>query len=70
MKTLDGKKLYQVDVIKKNAMRLDDNDINEIIEKGHRRDKFHKGFDIDLIFEYEYDEDSSEMKEEIVTKKV
>ena len=42
------------------AMKIDDDDICEIIEEVYRRDKFDKEFDIGLIFEYEYDEYTSE----------
>ena len=35
----------------------------EIIEQVHRRDKFDKEFDIRLISECEYDEDSCENEE-------
>ena len=41
-------------------MKIYDDDVCEIIEEVHRRDKFDKEFDIGLIFEYEYDEYTSE----------
>ena len=47
-----------------NTMKIDDDGICEIIEQVHRRDKFDKEFDIRLISECEYDEDSSENKVE------
>ena len=42
------------------TIKIDDEDIKEIIEEVYRRDKFDKEFDIGLIFEYEYDEYTSE----------
>ena len=47
-----------------DAMRIDDNDICGIIEGVHRTDKFDLYFDIGLISECEYDENSSENEEE------
>ena len=37
--------------------------MNKIIEETQRRVKFDKEFDIGIIFEYEYDEDYSEIEE-------
>ena len=45
-------------------MKIDDNDVCEIIEEGHRRDKFDKDFDIGLISECEENENNSEDEEE------
>ena len=45
-------------------MKIDDDDICEIIEERYRRDKFNKEFDIGLISECEYDEEISENEEE------
>ena len=47
-------------VINLDEMKIDDNGMCDIIEEVHKWDKFNKRFDIGLIFEYEYDEDSSE----------
>ena len=41
-------------------MKVDDNDLCKIIGELHRRDKFDKEFDIGLISECGYDEDTSE----------
>ena len=46
------------------AMKIDDEDISEIIEKVYRRDKFDKEFDIGLISECEEDGSNSEDEEE------
>ena len=46
------------------AMKIDDDDICEIIEEVYRRDKFDKEFDIGLISECEKDGSNSENKEE------
>jgi len=46
------------------AMKIDDDDICEIIEEVYRRDKFDKEFDIGLISECEEDESNSEDEEE------
>ena len=32
-------------------MKIDDEDMNEVIEEIHRRDKFDKEFDIDIVSE-------------------
>ena len=45
-------------------MKIDDDDIREIIEEVYRRDKFDKEFDIGLISECEEDGRNSEDKEE------
>ena len=47
-----------------DTMKVDDNDICEIIESVHRRDKFDIVFDIDIVSECEYNEGSSENEEE------
>ena len=47
-----------------DATKIDDNDICEIMEEVHRRNKFDKEFDTVLISECEYDEDSSKNEEE------
>ena len=54
---------YQVQATNLDAMKIDDNDVCEIIEEVHRREKFDKEFDIGLISKYEYDDDSSENEE-------
>ena len=46
------------------AMKIDDEDIKEIIEEVYRRDKFDKEFDIGLISECEEDGSNSEDEEE------
>ena len=46
------------------AMKIDDEDISEIIEEVYRRDKFDKEFDIGLISECEEDGSNSEDEEE------
>ena len=46
------------------AMKIDDDDICEIIEEVYRRDKFDKEFDIGLISECEEDGSNSEDEEE------
>ena len=46
------------------AMKIDDEDIKEIIEEVYRRDKSDKEFDIRLISEYEEDGSNSEDEEE------
>ena len=46
------------------AMKIDDEDIKEIIEEVYRRDKFDKEFDIGLISECEEDGSNSENEEE------
>ena len=48
----------------KGAMKIDDEDISEIIEEVYRRDKFDKEFDIGLISECEEDGSNSEDEEE------
>ena len=50
--------------INQGAMKIDDDDICEIIEEVYRRDKFDKEFDIGLISECKNDESISEDKEE------
>ena len=45
-------------------MKIDDDDIFEIIEEVYRRDKFDKEFDIGLISECEEDGSNSEDEEE------
>ena len=47
------------------AMKMDDNDVCDVIEEVHRRDKFNKEYDVRLISECEYDKDTSENEEEI-----
>ena len=47
-----------------DTMKVDDNDICEIIESVHRRDKFDIVFDINIVSECEYNEGSSENEEE------
>ena len=47
-----------------DTMKVDDNDICEIIESVHRRDKFDIVFDIDIVSECECNEGSSENEEE------
>ena len=44
-------------------MKVDSDDINEIIEEVHRKDKFDKQFDIGLMSECEYNEGSNNNKE-------
>ena len=46
------------------VMKIDDDDLYARIEEVYRRDKFDKEFDIGLISECEYNEDSSEIEEE------
>ena len=46
------------------AMKIDDDDVCEIIKQVYRRDKFDKEFDIGLIFECEEDGSNSEEEEE------
>ena len=46
------------------AMKIDDEDIKEIIEEVYRRDKFNKDFDIGLISKCEEDGSNSEDEEE------
>ena len=46
------------------AMKIDDDDVCEIIEEVYRRDKFDKEFNIGLISECEDDENISEDEEE------
>ena len=46
------------------AMKIDDEDVKEIIEEVYRRDKFDKEFDIELISECEEDGSNSEDEEE------
>ena len=38
-------------------MKIDDEDMNEVIEEIHRRDNFNKLFDIDVVSECEYDDE-------------
>ena len=45
-----------------DEIKIDDNDVFEIIEEVHKRDKFNKQFDIGFISEYEYIEEFSENK--------
>ena len=45
-------------------MRTDDNDTNETIEDVHRTNNFDKHFDICLISECGYDENSSKNEKE------
>ena len=57
--------------ITQEVMKIDDDDIYEIIKEVNRRDKFDKDFDIGVISECEYDEDTSENEEKssgIMTK--
>ena len=49
---------------KLDAIKIGDNDACEIIKEVNRRDNFDKEFDIGLISECEYDEDSNENEEE------
>ena len=51
-------------VAKQEEMKIDDDDICEIIEEVYRRDKFDKEFDIGLISECEEDGSNSEDEEE------
>ena len=46
------------------AMKIDDEDVKEIIEEVYRRDKFDKEFDIGLISKCEEDGSNSEDEEE------
>ena len=46
-----------------DAMNINNNDVCDIIEDVHGKDKFGKEFDIVLIPECEYDEDFSENEE-------
>ena len=46
------------------AMKIDDDDICDIIEEVYRRDKFDKEFDIGLIYECWEDRSNSEDEEE------
>ena len=46
------------------TMKIDDDDVYQIIEEVYRRDNFDKEFDMGLISECEYDEDTSENEEE------
>ena len=46
------------------AMKIDDEDIKEIIEEVYRRDKFDKEFDIGLISECEEDGSNTEDEKE------
>ena len=46
------------------TMKIDDEDIKEIIEEVYRRDKFDKEFDIGLISECEENGSNSEDEEE------
>ena len=46
------------------AMKIDDDDVCEMIEEVYRRDKFHKEFNIGSISEYKDDESISEDEEE------
>ena len=46
------------------AMKINDDDVKEIIEGVYRRDKFDKEFDIGLISECEEDGSNSEDEEE------
>ena len=46
-------------------MKINNDDVCEIIEEVYRRDKFDKEFDIRLVSKYEYDEDISENEETI-----
>ena len=45
-------------------MKIDDDDVYQIIEEVYRRDNFDKEFDMGLISECEYDEDTSENEQE------
>ena len=45
-------------------MKIDDEDVKEIIEEVYRRNKFDKEFDIGLISECEEDGSNSEDEEE------
>ena len=53
-------------VINQEAMKIDYNDVCEIIEDVHRRDNFDKEFDIGLISKCEYDEDTSTNEKKVV----
>ena len=44
-------------------MKIDDEDMNEIIEDVHKRDNFNKEFDIGVVSKCEYDDDSSNNEE-------
>ena len=57
-------KCNKKDATNKRAMKIDDDDICEIIEEVYRRDKFDKEFDIWYISEYEEDGSNSEDEEE------
>ena len=46
------------------AIKIDDDDVCDIIEEVYRRDKFEKEFDIGLISEWKDDESISEDEEE------
>ena len=46
-------------------MKMNDEDMNEIIEEIHRRYKFDKYFDIGVVSECEYDNELSNNEEEI-----
>ena len=45
------------------AIEIDDEDMNEIIEEVRRRGKFDKEFHIGVVFEWEYDDGSSNNEE-------
>ena len=69
MKIISDNNMLSNKCIKKQAtnegaMKIDDDDICEIIEEVYRRDKFDKEFNIGLISECEDDESISEDKEE------
>ena len=51
-------------VTNQGSMKINDDDVCEIIEEVYRRDKFDKDFNIGLISEYEDDESISEDEEE------
>ena len=57
------KSKQQIQVRRRQMIMIDDNDICGIIEGVHRMDKFDLYFDIGLISECKYDENSSENEE-------
>ena len=63
-KNMIPSKCNKKEAINQGAMRIDDDDICEIIEEVYRRDKFDKEFDIGLISECEEDGSNSEDEEE------
>ena len=57
-------KCNKKEAVNQGAMKIDDEDIREIIDEVYRRDKFDKEFDIKLISECEEDGSNSEEEEE------